>query len=177
MKKIIISVLELTFLDNAKALKLLESYRDAILATKNFDDVKISPPEMKSDTFLSIELHPKSAEDWVQHQLSSANALKIWLKENLTSTNLVREVYSVIIEVPNQGLEIYKKEVKAYHEWFKAVTKDFTENELKNTWALLNTPDLTKGTKWTSKLQGMTEILGLTEGEIKKIDEEFFVNA
>jgi len=71
-----------------------------------------------------------------------------------------------------EGIEKYKNESREYMEWLKALGEKlktpiseiipylrFTHDELK------------KAEKWTAKLNGMQEALGLTEEEDKEIQD------
>lgn len=169
----VITVLQVVDLNNRKKIiDLLQKYKEKLLATEHFDEVKISLSD-KNLYFMAITLCPKSTDEWSQYQHTDMPAIRDWFNNHLEIPMLAYIVQEWNAEVPR--LKLYKEEVREYREWLAPLTNGLDESSMDSLGTVLSEPDLKKHTQWTSKIEGMSKILGLTKTEEEKISMGVFI--
>jgi len=77
----------------------------------------------------------------------------------------------------DDALLVYKQELTDYLKWFNPLKKNLTktlghEPSMQEIESYLDKPELTKTIKWSARLIGMEQVLGMTEEESEKFLQE-----
>lgn len=90
------------------------------------------------------------------------------------TANVTREGGEMFRRI-EEGVEIYKAEIRAYNLWLKAM-KDKYGEFYQDPIGMWDTADYNKVVQWNEKIVGMEKSLGLSKAEIDQIGEEAKIN-
>ncbi len=103
MKKILvpITVLALNRLEYfEKVMGLLGEHSADLNKTGHFNEVRINPSTIiKHSEIISVQLFPKSPEEWKKYNDGAREKKKLWFKENLLDSGLVEVLDSYVLEI------------------------------------------------------------------------------